>query len=159
MSWESDGITYRYNPPIELDMVQDNMRFLSLSSPSNRAKFLEDYFFFEGLTIPVYAINSFHENAFLEVFDIVKRNKMLQPLCYRKANPNIQSIGRYYPPTIRDIDLARFRYYDNRIKNLENRLKTIEDILLGISDKIANNWDSTNTFDCFGGDANDSAEV
>lgn len=142
MSWESDGITYRYNPPIELDMVQDHMRFLSLSALSNRAKFLEDYFFFEGLTIPVYAINSFHENAFLEVFDIVKRNKMLQPLCYRKTNLNIQSIGGYYPPTIRDIDLARFRYYDNRIKNLENRLKIIENTLISVSERIANNGDS-----------------
>lgn len=152
MSWESDGITYRYNPPIELDMVQDNMRFLSLSAPSNRAKFLEDYFFFEGLAIPVYAINSFHENAFLEVFDIVKRNRMLQPLCYRKANPNIQLVGGYYPPTIRDIDLARFRYYDNRIKELEDRLKTIEDIFVDAQRKITTSYDLS-TFDSSGGDA------
>lgn len=158
MSWASDGLTYRYNPPIELDMVQDNMRFLSLSAPSNRAKFLEDYFFFEGLTIPVYAINSFHENAFLEVFDIVKRNKMLQPLCYRKANPHIQSVGGYYPPTIRDIDLARFRYYDNRIKEFEDRLKTIEDIFVNTPRKITTSYDLS-IFDSSGGDANDSAEA
>lgn len=126
MSWDLDGIIYRYNPPVELNVVQDNIDFLSLSSPSNRARFLEKYFFFENLIVPVYAINSFHENAFLEVFNIVKRNKMLRPLCYQKANPNIRSIGEYNPPTIRDIDLARFRYYDNKIKELESRLKAIE---------------------------------
>lgn len=133
MPWKSDGITYKCNPPVELDAIQDNMHFLSLSSTSNRVRFLEDYFFFENLTIPVYAINSFHEKAFLEVFDIVKRNQMLQPLCYRKANPNFYSIGGYSPPTTRDIDLARFRYYDNRIENLENRLKAIEDSLYNLS--------------------------
>ena len=126
MPWDSDGITYRYSPPVELNMVQDNTNFLSLSSLSNRARFLEEYFFFENLIVPVYAINSFHENAFLEVFDIVKRNKMLRPLCYQKANPNICFFGNYNPPTIRDIDLARFRYYDNKIEELESRLKAIE---------------------------------
>lgn len=158
MPWEPDGITYRYSPPLELDIAQDNMRFLSLTSPSNRARFLEEYFFFESLSAPVYAINSFRDKAFLEMIGIVKRNKMLQPLCYRKANPNIHYINGYYPPTIRDIDLARFRYYDNRIENLENRLKTIENALTDAGDKISNNW-SSNLFDASGGDANDSAEV
>lgn len=155
MPWGSDGITYRYNPPVELDMIQDNMCFLSLSSPSNRAKFLEEYFFFENLTVPVYAINSFHERAFLEMFDIVKRNQMLQPLCYRKANPNFYSVGGYSPPTARDIDLARFRWYDNKIENLEKRLEVIEDVLMHISNGITSSWIFNNS----GGDANDSAEA
>lgn len=155
MPWESDGITYRCNPPVELDAVQDNMHFLSLSSPSNRAKFLEEYFFFENLTVPVYAINSFYERAFLEMFDIVKRNQMLQPLCYRKANPNFYSIDGYSPPTTRDIDLARFRRYDNKIENLEKRLEVIENVLMHISGEIT----SSRIFNNSGGDANDSAEA
>lgn len=158
MSWDSDGITYRYNPPVELDAVQDNIAFLSLSSPSNRARFLEEYFFFENFTVPIYAINSFHENAFLEVFDIVKRNRMLQPLCYRKANPNTHSIGGYYPPTIRDIDLARFRYYDNRIESLENRLKAIEDIFADVPRKITTSYDLS-TFDTSEDGVNDTVEA
>lgn len=158
MPWGPYGLYHKGNPPVELDMAQDNMHFLSLSASSDRAQFLKKYFQFEGLEVPVYAINSFHERAFLEIFDIVKRNNMLQPLCYQKANPDSFNIGGYYPPTIRDIDLARFRYYDNRIEELESRLKAIEDIFVDAPRKITTNYDLT-TFDRSGGGANDSAEA
>lgn len=158
MSWMNDGITYEYNPPAKLDMVKDNFKFLENESGTDRAKFIRDYFYYNRLEEPVYIVNSFGERAFLQTFDMVKRNGQLEGLCYRKSNPDDYPIGGYWPPTTRDIDLARFRLYDDRIENLENRLKTLENALIDVSDKIFTNW-RTGLFVSSGGDANDSAEV
>lgn len=158
MPWMNDGITYEYNPPAKLDMVKDNFKFLENESGTDRAKFIRDYFYYNSLEEPVYIVNSFGERAFLQAFDMVKRKGQLEGLCYRKSNPDDYPIGGYWPPTTRDIDLARFRLYDDRIENLENRLKTLENALIDVSDKIFTNW-KTGLFDSSGGDANDSAEA
>ena len=153
-----DGIRYKDNPPVKLDVVKDNLKFLENESGTERAKFIRDYFCYNGLEEPVYIVNSFGERAFLQTFDMVKRKGQLEALCYRKANPDNYPIGGYWPPTTRDIDLTRFRLYDDRIEDLENRLKTLENALIDVSDKIFTNW-RTGLFDVSGGDANDSAEV
>ena len=158
MPWESDGLTYEYNPPAKLDMVKDNFKFLENESGVGRAKFIRDYFYYKSLEEPVYIVNSFGEGAFLQTFDMVKRKGQLEGLCFRKANPDNYPIGGYWPPTTRDIDLARFRLYDERIEDLENRLKTLENALIDVSNKIFTNW-HTGLFDTSGGDANDSAEA
>lgn len=153
-----NGIGYEYNPPVKLDVVKDNLKFLENESGAERAKFIRDYFCYNGLEEPVYIVNSFGEQAFLQTFDMVKRKGQLEALCYRKANPDNYPIGGYWPPTTRDIDLARFRLYDDRIEDLENRLKTLENALIDVSDKIFTSW-RTGLFDSSGGDANDSAKV
>lgn len=158
MSWTADNMTYEYNPPVKLDMVKDNFRFLENESGVGRAEFIRDYFYYESLEEPVYIVNSFEEGAFLQTFDMVKRKGQLEGLCLRKANPDYFPIGGYWPPTPRDIDLARFRLYDKKIEDLENRLKTLENALIGVSNKIFTNW-RTGLFDTSGGDANDSAEA
>lgn len=139
MPWMNDGITYEYNPPAKLDVVKDNFKFLENKSGADRAKFIRDYFYYSGLEEPVYIVNSFGEKAFLQTFDMVKRKGQLKGLCFRKANPNDYPIGGYWPPNQRDIDLARFKLYDDRIENLENRLKTLENALIDVSDKIFTN--------------------
>lgn len=153
-----DGIEYKYNPPAKLDIVKDNLKFLENESGTERAKFIRDYFYYNSLEEPVYIVNSFGERAFIQTFDMVKRKGQLEGLCFRKTNPNNYPIGGYWPPTTRDIDLARFRLYDDRIKDLENRLKTLENALVDVSNKIFTNW-RTGLFDSSGGDANDSAEA
>ena len=153
-----DGIRYEYNPPVKLDVVKDNLKFLENESGTERAKFIRDYFCYNGLEEPVYIVNSFGEHAFLQIFDMVKRKGQLEALCFRKSNPDHYPIGGYWPPTTRDIDLAKFRLYDDRIEYLENRLKTLENALVDVSDKIFTSW-RTGLFDVSGGDANDSAEV
>lgn len=158
MSWTADNMTYEYNPPVKLNVVKDNLEFLENKNGADRAKFICDYFYYNSLEEPVYIVNSFGEGAFLQTFDMVKRKGQLEGLCFRKANPDNFPIGGYWPPTSRDIDLARFRLYDDRIENLESRLKTLENALIDVSDKIFTNW-RTGLFDRSGGDANDSAEA
>ena len=159
MPWGSDGLTYEYNPPAKLDVVKDNYKFLENESGVGRAEFIRDYFYYNSLEEPVYIVNSFGEQAFVQTFDMVKRKGQLEGLCSRKANPDHFPIGGYWPPTTRDIDLARFRLYDEKIEDLENRLKTLENALISVADKIFTNW-RTGLFDTSEeGDANDSAEV
>lgn len=155
----ADNMTYEYNPPAKLDIVKDNLKFLENESGTKRAEFIRDYFCYNSLEEPVYIVNSFGEMAFLQVFDMVKRKGQLEALCFRKSNPNNYSIGGYWPPTTRDIDLARFRLYDDRIENLENRLKALENALIDVSNKIFTSWRTTGLFDDSGGDANDSVEA
>lgn len=152
MSWMDDNMTYEYNPPVKLDVVKDNLKFLENESGVKKAEFIRDYFYYNSLEEPVYIVNSFGEGAFLQTFDMVKRKGQLEGLCFRKANPDNFPIGGYWPPTTRDIDLTRFRLYDDRIENLENRLKTLENALIGVSDKIFTNW-HTGLFDTSGGGA------
>lgn len=147
-----DDIKYEYNLPAKLDVVKDNYKFLENESGVSRAEFIRDYFYYNSLEEPVYIVNSFGEEAFLQTFDMVKRKGQLEGLCFRKANPDNFPIGGYWPPTTRDIDLARFRLYDDRIEDLENRLKTLENALIDVSDKIFMNW-RTGLFDTSGGDA------
>ena len=154
MPWKSDGITYEYFSPVKLDIVKDNLEFLENKSGTERAKFLQKYFLFDRLEEPVYAINSFKEGAFLQLFDIVKRNAQLDNLAFVRANLKEASVLNlcYIPPNMRDIDLARFRLYDDRIKDLENRLKTLENALVDVSNKIFTNR-RIGLFDGSGGDA------
>lgn len=153
-----DDIKYEYNPPAKLDVVKDNYKSLENESGVSRAEFIRDYFYYNSLEEPVYIVNSFGEEAFLQTFDMVKRKGQLEGLCFRKANPDNFPIGGYWPPTTRDIDLTRFRLYDDRIEDLENRLKTLENALIDVSDKIFTNW-RTGLFDTSGDRVDNTVEA
>lgn len=136
-----------YETNIELDMVKDNIEFLKKPGVE-RLKFLANYFFL-SYNEAQYAIQSFKQDAFVVLFDIVEKKGDIKTLGYMHEN---DTAIRLPFVSIREMDLARFKRYEEKIKSLEDRLRAIENALIDVSDKIFTNW-RTGLFDTSGGDA------
>lgn len=142
-----------YETNVKLDIVKDNMEFLKKKPGVERLKFLTDYFFL-SYSEAKYAIQSFKNDAFVVLFNIVKKNGNIEELEYIQENRNVIHLSFV---SIREMDLARFKRYDDKIKSLEDRLRAIENGIMRMSDAV---FDSQPVFDASKeGDANDSAEV
>lgn len=142
-----------YETNLELDIARDNIEFLKKKSGAKRLKFLADYFLL-SYDEAGYAIKSFKNDAFIVLFNVVERRGDINALAY--AHENKTAIFPSFV-SIREMDLARFKRYEEEIKNLESRLKAIENGIAKLSDSIFGNWlDSVSLEE---GDANDSAEA
>lgn len=142
-----------YETNIKLDIVKDNMEFLKKKPGVERLKFLTNYFFL-SYDEAKYAIQSFNNDAFVVLFDIVEKKGNIEELEYIQENRNVIHLPFV---SIRKMDLARFKRYDDRIKSLEDRLKAIENGIMRMSDTVFDSWSVFDTSK--EGDANDSAEV
>lgn len=142
-----------YETNIELDMAKDNIEFLKKKSGAERLKFLADYFFL-SYNEAKYAIQSFKQDAFVVLFDIVEKKGDIGTLSYMHENDTAIPLPFV---SIREMDLARFKRYEEKIKSLEDRLRAIENGIMRLSDAVFDRWP---IFDASKeGDANDSAEV
>ena len=99
-------------------------------------------------------MQSFKNDAFVVLFNIVEKKGNIEELEYIQENRNVIHLPFV---SIREMDLARFKRYDDRIKSLEDRLKAIENGIMRMSDTVFDNWSVFDTLK--EGDANDSAEV
>ena len=142
-----------YETNVKLDIVKDNIEFLKKPGVE-RLNFLSNYFFL-SYDEAKYAIQSFKNDAFVVLFNIVEKKGNIEELEYIQENRNVIHLPFV---SIREMDLARFKRYDDRIENLENRLKTLENALIDVSDKIFTNW-RTGLFDTSEDGVNDSAKV
>lgn len=141
-----------YETNIELDMVKDNIEFLKKPG-AERLKFLADYFFL-SYNEAQYAIQSFKQDAFVVLFDIVEKKGDIGALSYMHENDTAIHLPFV---SIREMDLTRFKRYEEKIKSFEDRLKAIENGIMRMSDAVFDSWPM---FDASKeGDANDSAEV
>lgn len=125
-----------YETNLKLDIAKDNIEFLKKKSGAERLKFLADYFLL-SYNEAGYAIRSFENDAFIVLFDIVEKRGDINTLAY--AHENKTAI---FPSSvsIREMDLARFKRYEDKIKSLESRLKAIENGIARLSDSIYDNW-------------------
>lgn len=142
-----------YETNIELDMVKDNIEFLKKPGVE-RLKFLANYFFL-SYNEAQYAIQSFKQDAFVVLFDIVEKKGDIKTLGYMHEN---DTAIRLPFVSIREMDLARFKRYEEKIKSLEDRLRAIENALIDVSDKIFTNW-RTGLFDTSGDSVDDTVEA
>ena len=142
-----------YETNVKLDIVKDNIEFLKQKPGVERLKFLTNYFCL-SYNEAKYAIQSFKNDAFVVLFNIVEKNGNIEELEYIQENRNVIHLSFV---SIREMDLARFKRYDDKIKSLEDRLRAIESGIMRMSDAV---FDSQPVFDTSKeGDANDSAEV
>ena len=143
-----------YETNLVLDITKDNIEFLKKKSGAERLKFLANYFFI-SYDVAKYAMQSFKNDAFIILFDIVEKKGDIDVLSYKHKNDTA-----IRPPfvSIREIDLARFKRYEEEIRSLEDRLKTLENALIDVSDKIFTNW-RTGLFDTSGDGVNDTVEA
>lgn len=142
-----------YETNVKLDIVKDNIEFLKKKPGVERLKFLTSYFCL-SYDEAKYAMQSFKNDAFVVLFNIVEKNGNIEELEYIQENRNVIHLSFV---SIREMDLARFKRYDDRIKSLEDRLRAIENGVMRMSDAVFDSWsmpDITKE-----GDANDSAEV
>lgn len=117
-----------YETSIELDMTKDNIEFLKKPG-AERLKFLANYFFI-SYDVAKYAMQSFKNDAFVVLFDIVEKKGDIDVLSYMHENDTA-----IHPPfiSIREIDLARFKRYEEEIKNLKDQLKIVVDGLISMT--------------------------
>lgn len=142
-----------YETNLVLDVTRDNIEFLKKKPGAERLKFLSNYFFI-SYDVAKYAMQSFKNDAFIILFDIVEKKGDIDVLSYMHENDTAIHLPFV---SIREMDLARFKRYEEEIKNLESRLKAIENGIAKLSDSIFGNWlDSVSLEE---GDANDSAEA
>lgn len=143
-----------YETNLELDIARDNIEFLKKKSGAERLKFLADYFLL-SYDEAGYAIKSFKNDAFIVLFNVIEKRGDINALAYSHENKTA-----IFPSfvSIREMDLARFKRYEEEIKSLEDRLKTLENALIDVSDKIFTNW-RTGLFDTSGDGVNDTVEA
>lgn len=141
-----------YETNVKLDIAKDNIEFLKKPGVE-RLKFLSNYFCL-SYDEAKYAMQSFKNDAFVVLFNIVEKKGNIEELEYIQENRNVIHLPFV---SIREMDLARFKRYDDRIKSLEDRLKAIENGIMRMSDTVFDNWSVFDTLK--EGDANDSAEV
>lgn len=142
-----------YETNVKLDIVKDNMEFLKKKPGVERLKFLTNYFFL-SYDEARYAMQSFKNDAFVVLFDIVEKKSDIKTLGYMHENDTAIHLPFV---SIREMDLARFKRYEEKIKSLEDRLRAIENGIMRLSDAIFDSWPMFDTSK--EGDANDSAEV
>lgn len=142
-----------YETNIKLDIVKDNMEFLKKKPGVERLKFLTNYFFL-SYDEAKYAIQSFQNDAFVVLFNIVEKNGNIEELEYIQENRNV--IHNSFV-SIREMDLARFKRYDDKIRSLEDRLRAIKNGIMKMSDAVFDSWSVFDTSK--ESDVNDSAEV
>lgn len=142
-----------YETHLELDVTKDNIEFLKKPG-AERLKFLADYFFL-SYNEAQYAIQSFKQDAFVVLFDIVEKKGDIGALSYMHKNDTAIHLPFV---SIREMDLTRFKRYEEKIKSLEDRLKTLENALIDVSDKIFTNW-KTGLFDTSGEGVDDTVEA
>lgn len=125
-----------YETNIKLDITRDNIEFLKKKSGAERLKFLSNYFLL-SYDVAKYAMQSFKNDAFVILFNIVEKNGNIEELEYIQENRNV-----IHPPfiTIREMDLARLERYEDKIKSLEDRLRAIENGIMRMSDTIFDSW-------------------
>lgn len=142
-----------YETSIKLDIAKDNIEFLKKKPGAERLKFLANYFLL-SYDEAKYAIQSFKTDAFVVLFDIVEKKGNIDVLSYMHENDTV-----IHPPfvSIREMDLARFERYEDKIRSLENRLRGIESGILRMYDAVFDSWPMSDASK--EGDANDSAEV
>lgn len=142
-----------YETNIKLDIVKDNMEFLKKKPGVERLKFLTNYFFL-SYDEAKYAMQSFDNDAFVVLFNIVEKKGNIEELEYIQENRNVIHLPFV---SIREMDLARFKRYDDKIKSLEDRLRAIENGIMRMSDAVFDSWSVFDTSK--ESDVNDSAEV
>ena len=140
-----------YETNIKLDIARDNIEFLKKKPGAERLKFLANYFLL-SYDEAKYAMQSFKNDAFVVLFNIVEKNGNIEELEYIQENRNV-----IHPPfvSIREMDLARFERYEDKIRSLEDRLRGIENGIMRMSDAVFDSWPVFDTSK--EGDANDSA--
>lgn len=118
-----------YETNVKLDIVKDNIEFLKKKPGAERLKFLANYFFI-SYDVAKYAMQSFKNDAFVVLFDIVEKKGDIDVLSYMHENDTA-----IHPPfiSIREIDLARFKRYEEEIKNLKDQLKIVVDGLISMT--------------------------
>lgn len=124
-----------YETNIELDITKDNIEFLKKPG-AERLKFLADYFFL-SYDEAKYAIQSFKKDAFVVLFDIIEKKGDIEALSYMHKNDTAIHLPFV---SIREMDLARFKYYEEKIKSLEDRLRAIENGIMRLSDAVFDSW-------------------
>lgn len=124
-----------YETNIELDMTKDNIEFLKKPG-AERLKFLAGYFFL-SYNEAKYAIQSFKKDAFVVLFDIVEKKGDIEALSYMHENDTAIHLPFV---SIREMDLARFKRYEEKIKSLEDRLRAIENGIMRLSDAVFDSW-------------------
>lgn len=140
-----------YETNIKLDIAKDNIEFLKKKPGAERLKFLANYFLL-SYDEAKYAMQSFKNDAFVVLFNIVEKNGNIEELEYIQENRNV-----IHPPfiTIREMDLARFERYEDKIRSLEDRLRAIENGIMRMYFAIFDGWPVSDTTK--EGDANDGA--
>lgn len=125
-----------YETSIKLDIARDNIEFLKKKPGAERLKFLANYFLL-SYGEAKYAIQSFKNDAFIVLFEIVEKKGNIDVLAYMHENDTA-----IHPPfvSIREMDLVRFERYEEKIKSLEDRLRTIENGIMRLSDTIFDSW-------------------
>lgn len=118
-----------YETNLELDVTRDNIEFLKKKSGAERLKFLVNYFFI-SYDVAKYAMQSFKNDAFIILFDIVKKKGDINVLSYMHENDTAIHLPFI---SIREIDLARFKCYEEEIKNLKDKLKIVVDGLISMT--------------------------
>lgn len=121
-----------YETNLVLDITKDNIEFLKKKSGAERLKFLANYFFI-SYDVAKYAMQSFKNDAFVILFDIVEKKGDIDVLSYMHENDTA-----IHPPfvSIREIDLARFKRYEEEIKNLKDQLKIVVDGLISMTTNL-----------------------
>lgn len=143
-----------YETNLKLDPTRDNAEFLKKKSGAERLKFLADYFFL-SYDEAGYAIRSFDDDAFTILFDIIEKKGDIDALTYMHENDTAIHLSFV---SIREMDLARFKRYDARIKELEDKLKIVVDGLVSMTNVTYPLFSRLRMFDSLKeGDANDSA--
>lgn len=118
-----------YETNLVLDVTKDNIEFLKKKSGAERLKFLANYFFI-SYDVAKYAMQSFKNDAFIVLFDIVEKKGDIDVLSYMHENDTAIHLPFV---SIREIDLARFKSYEEEIKNLKDKLKIVVDGLIAMT--------------------------
>lgn len=129
-----------YETSIKLDIAKDNIEFLKKKPGAERLKFLANYFLL-SYDAAKYAIQSFKTDAFVVLFDIVEKKGDIDVLSYMHENDTA-----IHPPfvSIREMDLARFERYEDKIRSLEDRLVAIENGVMKMYYSIFDSWPISN---------------
>lgn len=125
-----------YETNLVLDVTKDNIEFLKKKSGAERLKFLANYFFI-SYDVAKYAMQSFKNDAFIVLFDIVEKKGDIDVLSYMHENDTAIHLPFV---SIREMDLARFKHYEEKIKSLEDRLRAIENGIMRMSDAVFDSW-------------------
>lgn len=125
-----------YETNLELDITRDNIEFLKKKPGAERLKFLANYFFI-SYDVAKYAMQSFKNDAFIVLFDIVEKKGDIDVLSYMHENDTAIHLPFV---SIREMDLARFKRYEEKIKSLEDKLRAIENGIMRMSDAVFDSW-------------------
>ena len=125
-----------YETNLKLDIAKDNIEFLKKKSGAERLKFLANYFLLSYAEAK-YAMQSFKNDAFVILFNIVEKRGDINTLGYAHENSTV-ILPSFV--SVREIDLARFERYEEKIKSLEDRLRAIENGIMRLSDTIFDSW-------------------